>query len=220
MFQYAVSGSAKPFSRNSSGNINFFRSAKFRWLVKFGVLFCLFLASPPLRAQMAAQQWFFLVRDSDGRFFVQKKIDALENGNRGMWTKIVYSDWSWKTGYDEWDCKKRRFRTTQVSSYTADGELIRTARNLEWVLITPEAVSEALFAEACGEPAKVKYAVITSAQADLRDSAEAGAKVVRTVKKKEKFPLASTKPVGTWYVIYDPQTLVEYWLRDNTFKIE
>lgn len=192
-----------------------------RLIVKFGILVCiigLFAAFVPAQAQ----QWFYVARDTDGgRFFVQKKVDSLENNeNRGMWTKIIYPDWSWKTGYDEWDCKKRKFRTKQVSSYTNAGKLIRTERNLDWVLVTPEAVSEVLFEEACGKPSEVKYAVIQSARAELRDNLGVAGKVVRIIKREEKFPLTSIKSKGPWYQIYDPQTLIEYWLNGNTFKIE
>lgn len=220
MSQHISSRTPELIKQHLSHDSNSSKSIKPRLIVKFGICFCCLFFVSALQAQ-TTQQWFYVVNDSDNaRFFVQKKIDSLEGDRRGMWTKIVYSDWSWKTGYDEWNCKKRRFRTKQVSSYSSDGKLLRTARNLKWVLVTPEAVSEALYAEACGKPLEVKYAVIISAQAELREFAEANGKVIRTIKRGEKFPLSSTKPVGEWYQIYDPQTLAEYWLHGDAFKIE
>jgi hypothetical protein len=39
--------------------------------------------------------------------------------------------------------------------------------------------------------------------------------VYRTAKQGERFPITPFDPVGAWYCVYDPQTLVEYWIHGN-----
>jgi hypothetical protein len=183
----------------------------------FFCVFCLFAFLNSVTAQI--QEWVYIARSEEGRFYVKRKIDQLSGGNRAMWMKIVSDDGSEQISYSEWDCKGRRFRLLQTSSYAADGTAIEHLKNLDWAFVTPESAAESLFGEACGNPMTVKYAVIILKEVKLRDAPNINGQVYRTAKRNEKFPLTPFDPVGAWYHIYDPKTLVEYWVHGNGIKI-
>lgn len=180
-------------------------------------IFCLFAFLTSVFAQN--QEWVYIARSEEGRFYVKRKIDQLPDGNRAMWTKLVYDDGSERISYTEWDCKARRFRLKQTSSYAADGTAIEHLKNLDWAFVTPESAAESLFGEACGKPMEVKYAVIILKKVKLRGEPNINGGVLRAAKRNEKFPLTPFNPVGAWYQIYDQKTLVEYWVHGNGIKI-
>jgi len=165
------------------------------------------------------QEWIYIAKSAEGRYYVKRKIDRLAGGNPAMWMKIVSDNGSEQISYTEWDCKNRRFRLKQTSTYTSDGTSLEQLRNLDWAAVTPETVAEDLFEESCGTPRQIKYAMIILSKVQLRDAPRADAQVYRTVKRNEKFPLAPFNPVGAWYQIYDPKTLAEYWVHGNAIKI-
>ena len=182
----------------------------------FGV-FCLFAFITTILAQ--AQEWIYISRSEEGRHYVKRKIDRVAGGNPAMWTKIVSDDGSEQISYIEWDCKGRRFRLLQTSSYAADGTALEHLKNLDWAFVTPESTAESLIKEACGSPMEVKYALIILKEVKLRDAPNMNGGVNRTAKRNEKFALTPFDPVGAWYLIYDPKTLVEYWVHGNGIKI-
>jgi hypothetical protein len=164
-------------------------------------------------------EWIYIARSTEGRYFVKRKIDRIDPGNRGMWMKIVSDDDSEQISYSEWDCQNRRFRLKQTSSFNADGTTVWQLKNLDWAYVSPETVSEDLFEEACGTPRQIKYAVIILKEVKLRDAPGPNGQVYRTVKRSERFPLTPFNPVGAWFQIYDPKTLAEYWVHGNAIKI-
>jgi len=188
-----------------------------RVIILFLCFCCLFSFTITGFAQNA--EWIYIARSPEGRYYIKRKIDRLAGGNPTMWMKIVSDDGSEQINYTEWDCKNRRFRLNQTSTYAADGTSLEHLRNLDWAAVTPESVAEDLFEEPCGTPRQIKYAVIILSKVQLHDAPRADGQVYRTVKRNEKFPLAPFNPVGAWYQIYDPKTLAEYWVHGNGIKI-
>lgn len=220
MFQFALTRTAKQFNHNLTSTFGSRVVPKINILVKFGVLLnCLFLFALALSAQTKHQQWIYIARSEVGRFYVKRKLDHLSDGNRAMWSKLIYNDGSERINYTEWNCEERRFRIKQSSFYAANGSAIEHLKDLAWVFVTPESAAEGLFEEACGTPREVKYAVITLKEVKLRAAPARSGVVYRTAKDSEKFLLTPFAPVGAWYQIYDPQTLVEYWVHGNGIKI-
>lgn len=183
----------------------------------FFCVFCLFAFLTSVAAQ--TQEWFYIARSEEGRFYVKRKIDQLPDGNRAMWMKLASDKGFERISYAEWDCKNRRFRLLQTSSYTADGRAIEHLKNLDWAFVTPETTGENLFEEACGTPREIKYAVFILREVKLRGEPNINGQIYRTAKRNEKFPLTPFDPVGAWYHIYDPKTLIEYWVHGNGIKI-
>jgi hypothetical protein len=183
----------------------------------FFCLFCLFAFITNVFAQ--AQEWIYIARSEEGRYYVKRKIDKLPGGNPAMWMKIVSEDNSEQISYSEWDCKGRRFRLKQTSTFAANGTALEQLKELDWAFVSPETVSESLIKEACGSPKEVKYALIILKEVKLRETPNMSGGVIRTAKRNEKFPLTPFVPVGAWYQIYDPKTLVEYWVHGNGIKI-
>jgi hypothetical protein len=178
---------------------------------------CLFGLSTVVFAQSA--QWIYISRTEYGRYYVKRKIDRMNNGHRGIWRKIVADDGSEEISYDEWDCQKRRFRIRQVSNYAANGTALSHRLDLDWTFATPDTVADKLYAEACGTPLEIKYAEIIMPKAQMRDSPNSRGQIYRTAKQGDRFPITPFDPVGAWYCVYDPQTLVEYWIHGNAIKI-
>ena len=183
----------------------------------FLCFFCLFVFIATIFAQ--SQEWIYIARSEEGRYYVKRKIDKLPGDNPAMWMKIVSEDGSEQISYSEWDCKGRRFRLKQTSTYAADGTAIEQLKDLDWAFVSPETVSERLIKEGCGSPMEVKYALIILKEVKLRETPSINGGVIRTAKLNEKFPLTPFVPVGAWYQIYDPKTLFEYWVHGNGIKI-
>lgn len=194
---------------------NLMKSIKIRnFLLSFFCLGCFFSAGFAQNTK-----WIYTARSSEGRYYIKKKIDQLKSGNQGMWMKIISDDGTEQISYTEWDCTNRKFRLKQTSTYSSDGTTLNQLKNLDWVLVSPESVSEDLIEEVCGNPREVKYAVIILKEVKLRDTPGLNGQVYRTAKLNEKFPLTPFNPVGAWYQIYDPETLVEYWVHENGIKV-
>jgi hypothetical protein len=179
---------------------------------------CLFGLSQIVFAQ-SAMLWIYISRSEHGRYYVKRKIDRMDNGHRGIWMKLLAEDGSEEISYEEWDCQKRRFRIKQISYYAPDGTALRHLMDLDWAFATPESVAARLYEEACGTPREIKYAEIIVPKAQMRDSPNIRGEIYRTAKKEEIFPITPFDPVAAWYCVYDPQTLVEYWLHGNAIKI-
>lgn len=194
-----------------------FRKVKIRVLL-LALLFLFFSFSETSFAQ--TQNWIYVAKSTEGRYFVKRKIEKINGNNRAIWMKIVSDDGSEQVSYSEWDCRTRRFRLNQTSVYAPDGTALEHYKKLDWAEVAPETVSETLFEEACGTPSEIKYAVIILKEVKLRTAPTINAEVVRTVKQKEVFPLTPFAPIGAWYQIYDPNTLAEYWVHGNGIKIK
>ncbi len=191
-----------------------------KWRISRSLFFCVFCVFAFLTTVFAqAQEWVYIARSEEGRYFVKRKIDQLAGGNPAMWMKIVSDDGTEQISYSEWDCKARRFRLKQTSTYAADGTAIEQLKNLDWAFVSPETVSESLIKEACGSPMEVKYALVILKEVKLRETPNMNGGVIRTAKRNEKFPLTPFVPVGAWYQIYDSKTLIEYWVHGNGIKI-
>lgn len=143
----------------------------------------------------------------------------MTNGHCGIWMKLLADDGSEEISYEEWDFQRRRFRIKQIYYYASDGTALRHLMDLDRAFATPESVAARLYEEACGTPREIKYAEIIVLKAQMRDSPNIRGEVYRTAKKGEIFPITPFDPVGAWYCVYDPQTLVEYWIHGNTIKI-
>lgn len=180
-------------------------------------VFCLLTAITSVQAQTIG--WKYIARSEEGRYFVKTNTDSLPGGNPGMWFKILADDGAEQLNYSEWDCRSRRFRLKQTSSFAPDGTAVEQLKDLDWAYVAPETVSESLISEACGNPRSVKYAVIILEEVKLRDAPRKNAQVYRTVKRNERFPLTPFNPAGAWYQIYDPVTLAELWVHGNGIRI-
>lgn len=180
-------------------------------------IFCLLTAVIGIQAQTV--EWKYIARSEEGRYFVKPNIDSLPGGNSGMWFKILADDGAEQLSYAEWDCRGRRFRLKQTSSFAPDGTAVEQLKNLDWAYVVPETVSEDLISEACGNPRKVEYAVIVLKEVKLRNAPKTSGRVYRTAKRNESFPLAPFNLAGAWYQIYDPVTPAEYWIHGNGIKI-
>src|SRR5687768_1803637 len=88
----------------------------------FLCFFCLFAFIIPVFAQ--AQEWVYIAKSEEGRYYVIRKIDRLAGGNPALWMKIVAADGTEQISYSEWDCKARRFRLKQTSVFAADGRAL------------------------------------------------------------------------------------------------
>lgn len=187
-------------------------------IILFFCVFNVFSCITTIFAQ--TQEWIYIARSPEGRYFVKRKIDQINGNNRAIWMKILSDDGSEQVSYSEWDCRGSRFRLNQTSVYAPDGTALEHYKKLDWAKVAPETVSETLFEEACGTPSDIKFAVIILKEVKLRAAPTMNAEVIRTVKQNEVFPLTPFAPIGAWYQIYDPNTLAEYWVHGNGIKIK
>lgn len=178
-----------------------------------------FVLFPSQTFAQSSENWKYIAQSLEGKYYVKFSVDKLKNSNRAHWMKIISPDGEEEISYSEWDCGGKRFRLLQTSSYGADGTALSHQRNLDWAEVVPESVSEPLFREACGAPMKISYAEIITPHAKMRQAIGANGQVLRTAKSGERFPLVPFLPVGAWYHVYDPVSLVEYWLHGNSIKI-
>lgn len=186
------------------------------------IVFVFLFSLVTLPAQTLAQPanaWKYVAQSDEGKYYVKLQIDKLPNRNRAQWSKIISPDGEEEISRTEWGCREKRFHLLQTSSYAANGTALSHQKNLDWAEVTPETVSEILYAEACGAPMKISYAEIIIPQAKMRATTGANGQVLRTAKVGERFPLVPFPPLGAWYHVYDSVSLVEYWLHGNSIKI-
>ena len=182
------------------------------------LVFC-FLVLPMQMFAQSSKVWKYVAQTDEGKYYVKQSVDKLPNRNRAQWGKIISPEGEEEISRTEWDCRQKRFRLMQVSTFAPDGTALSHQKNLDWAEVAPETVSEVLYEEACGTPMKISYAEIISPQAKMRIGANSNSQVLRVVKSGERFPLVPFKPAGAWYHVYDPETLFEYWLHGNSIKI-
>lgn len=171
-------------------------------------------------SQQKQSKWFYLSTSAEGwKFYYQKEIQKLENGNSASWLKVVYLDESAIEMYDEWDCSQKRYRQLQATVFSSSNEMLADKRNVGWDYVSPDSVSSLSFSIVCKQATETKIVEVIGLQVNLRSFPNKNATVMRTAKKGSRFTLSLAKQYGGWYNVVDEETQQDYWVHGNTVKI-
>jgi hypothetical protein len=171
-------------------------------------------------SQTKQSKWFYLATSAEGwKFYYQKETLKLENGGLGLWTKVVYQDGSSMQMFDEWRCAEKRYRIIEATSFSPNSQILDGEKNLSWNQVSPDSVSEILFAIVCERRTETRKVEVIVLEANLRSRPSKDAPVLRTAKKESKFSLSLAKPFSGWYNVVDDETQEDYWIHGNTVKI-
>ena len=171
-------------------------------------------------SQKSSSKWFYLATTMEGwKFYYQKDIQKLKNGNLAFWSRVVYLDESSMEIFQEWDCSQKRYRRLQAISFSPTNELLFDNKNLNWDFASPDSISATSFSIVCEQANETRLIEVISPQAKLRSLPNKNATILRTAKKGNHFALSLAKPVSGWYNIVDEETQEDYWIYGNAIRI-
>ena len=192
--------------------------SKYSYLLILTILFSLLVGDG--FSQQKQNRWFYLSTSADGwKFFYQKEIQELKNGNLAFWQKVVYLDDSSLEMFQEWECSQNRYRQLQVTAFSPTGKTLNGDKNLDWTYVSSDSISSLNFSIVCEQAVETKLVEITALQANLRSAPGKDAPTLQAVKRGSRFTLSLAKPVSGWYNVVNEKTQQDYWIHGNTVKI-
>lgn len=178
-----------------------------------------------------AQQnrWSYVGVDANGtRFFTDRNSIEIKGNKLRIWNKSVYSDNSYRLDLVEWICDEKKYFIVDVSIHSPNGILDGKDKGTNWLLVTPDSISESLYKIACGistrnnapkSGKRIKAAQVIVKKANVRVEPNISSAVIKKVKNNDSFILANENPINGWYQIIFSGTNRTGWIHGNTIKL-
>lgn len=199
-------------------------------LVLILILICIVSPSYQIFAQQS--RWQNVGRSTNGSISYLDTSGGQKSGNeRRAWTKDLYPDGSYKMSIVTWQCRERKFRMRQTINYDATGKAISTEKDIGWLTVVPDTVSEAYYKAVCRNSTAEQttggdfysrnnqtLVQIIVLNANLRQSPTIDSPVIEKIAKGAYLILVDLEPNAGWYQVFIPDTNETGWLHESTIE--